>query len=284
MANWFYAPAAKANTRVPILFPTFKIEKSHTIYMLGSTDGLTFTELGADYNYTDNTEIVRDGWLYDDGQSYWMVYGNTDATVITSTTGLLRSQNLKDWALVTHIDWSAAMTGVNMVYAAKWFVTDDGVPHVVAPVTDTGLLHTNFRLFETHPLNAAMTSWSAPVQIGGTGLRGDMIDPFIVKKGSTYYLWYKYRTTQQIEIISSADPFTGYTLYQTGDWAGWGSGVEAMTVRQFGSTWRVYMDRFQAGTGMAYSESTDDWATWSSLTGVSGPWTTRSGDIFKRSR
>src|SRR5262249_7639815 len=62
-------------------------------------------------------------------------------------------------------------------------------------------------------------NWSAPVAVTGTGLPSSMIDPYVTKRGSTYYLWHKGVT--YTEIASSASLLTGYTPLRTGDWAGW---------------------------------------------------------------
>jgi hypothetical protein len=253
--------------------------------MLWSNDGKDFEYLGSEYDYINNDEVVRDAWLYDDGGTYWMVYGNTDGAIVTTTLSLAKSVNLKDWEFVGHIDFSEAMANVNMVYAGKWYIDDSGNPHIIAPVSNDGLNDAGFTLFETHPLDDEFLTWSTPAQITGTSLPNNMIDPCLVKKDTTYYLFFKNENTKYIEVASSSSPFSGYTMLHTGNWAGWGSGVEAVTVLRVGTIWRAYMERYVAHTGIAWSESADDWSTWTALASVTGaPFEVRSGGVFKRNR
>lgn len=250
-----------------------------------SGDGKAWTNLGGNsgYDYINNSEVVRDGWIYDDGTYFWVVYGNTDAIIQTTTLSLAKTTNFLDWQFVGHIDLSGAAANVNMVFAGKWFVTDDGNPHIVVPVASS--YPSNMNLYEIHPTNSTMTTWSNPVSVAVSGIN-NLIDPYIVKKGSTYYLWYKNETTKYIEVASSTSPFSGYSVIHSGDWAGWGANCEAVTVVQIDSnTWRAYMERYIAQTGMAWSESTDDWVTWTPLVNITGAdFVARSGDFYKRTR
>lgn len=266
------------------LLGSFSQQQGHTITLLGSDNLGNFTALGSSYNYVNNGEVVRDAWMYDDRSTYWMVCGNTDGSIVTTTLSLARSSDLTGWTFVTHIDFSAAMANVNMTYAGKWFLDDWGVPHVIAPVSNDGLNDNGFVLFEVHPLNGQMTSWSTPVPLLGSGLPNNMIDAVIVHKGDYYYLWFKNENTKYCEVARSISPFSGYTMWKSGNWAGWGNQVEAFSLIQSDSIWRIYMERYAAGTGLAFSISSNDWSTWNSLTNITAPFTARSAGIFTRVR
>lgn len=157
-------------------------------------------------------------------------------------------------------------------WAPEWFIDSDGSPHVTIAITQGGNLGP-FTIYELHPTNADFTSWSAPSPLVITG-EGNPIDPYLTKVAGTYYLWYvAWGASNPHEYIqyASSSTLTGtYTLQRTGNWAGWGglaNGLEGPSLIQLADRWRLYFDDvlplYSSDLGnIAYSDSFDNWATW----------------------
>ncbi len=191
---------------------------------------------------------------------------------------VISSPDLQDWSLVHHVDCTS-IASLAHVWAPEWFIDTDGSIHVFVACSNSGT--TAFQIYETHPTNAALTTWSNPAIVTGTSLPSDMIDPFMVKVGNTYNIWYKNDSTKYIEYLSSTSLTSGYTVTKSGDWASWGSGLEGPSLLQVdSSTWRIYFDKYTA-QGIYYSESTDNWATWSAKALITSPITMSHGTVVR---
>jgi len=247
------------------------------LQMYGSTDGKHFVQYST--NYTPNVGTVRDPNLYFDGTTYWMVHTNGAFTDHTTFT-VAKSTDLIAWTHVTNVDLSGTIPTVNRVWGPKWFKdTNDSLYVLVSTSTNGG--SGPFTHWITYPTNAEMTTWSAVVQI--SGLPANTIDGQVVKNGSTYTIWFKNETTKYVEYSSSSALRTGYSITGSDDWAGWGNELEGNWLIDLGTgTWRIYLDKYTgAGVGYYYSESTDNWATWSAKT-FTIPSTLRNGSVTKR--
>ena len=95
--------------------------------------------------------------------------------------------------------------------------------------------------------------------------------------GGTWYQFYKIddRVVPANNLIeyATASVWNGtYTIETSGNWAGWGSGVEACSFLLLANgDYQIYMDRYYAGTGYAYSyipAANFPTGTWSALTGI----------------
>ena len=84
----------------------------------------------------------------------------------------------------------------------------------------------------------------------GLQLRGigpNYIDTYIVKSGGTYHAFSKNETTKYIEHATATSLTGPYTWVGTGNWAGWGSGLEGPAlVRLPDHRWRIYFDNYSA--------------------------------------
>lgn len=257
--------------------PRYFVRRGHSTYLLAtfvgnsdqclalhtSTDRTTWSKQHA--NYLIPNGKLRDPSLLKRNGRYWVAHTKDAVGVATTSFGVAYSDDVLDWT--HHVDVSmTAIVGVNRVWAPEWFVdpADDSVYVFVSCSTDGS----TFALYETHPTNAAMTTWSAPVAISGTGLPSNMIDPFVVKRGATYYLWFKNEAAgaKKLGYLQSSSLTSGYTVVQDGttDWAGWGSDVEGPSLLSLGgNSWRMYLDKYSGGSeGLYYSDSADNWATW----------------------
>jgi hypothetical protein len=176
-----------------------------------------------------------------------------------------------------------AIGDVRYTWAPEWFLDPskaDGLArvHMFVAATTTGA-DGPFRIYEMHPGNATMTSWSTPVEVTGTNLPADQIDPFMVyapeigTAGKPYKLWYKENNGGSIEYMESASLTSGYTVVEKGNWAHWQvrSSVEAIcVVRLDDGGWRAYFNENAGYTtiGNFYSDSLDGWATWSARANI----------------
>lgn len=244
--------------------------------VLTSSDGLTFAEVAQSAVYDPpSSASLRDPSILRYRGRWWICH-----TVATGHFDVIVSDDLVNWSRVGGVSSPVADASGN-AWAPQWFVDDDGSVHVlVSLAVDTDSQHNH--IFETHPTTDSLSgSWSTPVQISGSGLPTAMIDAWAISRDGVYYLWYKNEVTGQKHIeYASAAALTGpYTVVGAGDWAGWGGGLEGMSLVHLGGTrWRVYMDKY-TDLGIYYSESDDDWATWSTKALITTPWTIAHPDV-----
>jgi hypothetical protein len=243
-------------------------------YTFASFDGLAWTQFGSSPAVPDT---LRDPALIHYDGKWWLAATAGGGTNATAYFYLYSSADLLTWSAVANISTSGP--GTTATWAPSWFVdpSDDSI-HIIVALATGGSTHA---LYELHPTNRAMTTWSTPVLIGGTGFPSDYIDGSVTKVGATYYLWFKDNIAgnEWIDVFTSSSLTTGYTALHTGDWAGWKAAVGAIEapviVGLDDGRWRIYFYHY---TGMTsgteyYSETTD--ATFA--TGWSAPASTLSG-------
>lgn len=195
------------------------------LYFLTSTDGLTWSLLASAIGSSDPSH--RDPsplWWHG---AFWLAATRGDVAY----WHLFRSTDGVTWTFVG----APATTGATQTWAPHWFVDVDGSVHVLVACNAGG-----WGIYEMHPLDDAMTTWSAPAWVSGTGYSWP-IDPNLVIVGSTYYLFWKDNGADYLCLSTSSSPFSGYTAIRTGNWAGWGSGLEGSSVIHLpDGTWRAY--------------------------------------------
>lgn len=241
-----------------------------------SEDGLTFRD-GA---LIDTNTGRRDpSLIHWDGM--WWVLLTGGGTILR----LYSSTDLETWTGPTSI---TVDLGADHTWAPEWIRNMDGTPYLhpdtglpCATVNVTTDSEATFTVREIHPTNRAMSTWSTPVTVTGTGLPTKMIDAFLLVDGEDYWLWYKNEgTNKRIEIVhSTTDLTSGYTVFESGDWAGWyaardggANSIEGPAlVRLDDGRWRIYFNENNGFSSIraVYSETTDDWRTGSST------WTTQ---------
>jgi len=238
-------------------------------YLMASCDGKDWSLINPNPIMIPGSGNQRDPSIFKIRNKYWIAHTNSTNTYFT----VLSSVDLINWTVVTNVSMTG-IAGLNLVWAPEWFVDDDESVHVFVSCS-TGGSTTNFQLYEVHPTNLTMTTWSAPALITGTALPANIIDPFVVKKAGFYYIWYKENTAQYIEYMKSASLTVGYTVQQSGNWAAFGTPREAPCLVQVDSTtWRIYINNISGlnSISVLYSESTNDWASWSAPVAVTSPW------------
>jgi len=238
-------------------------------YLMRSTDGAEFHSIAGPLTPGDRDPSLT-VW---DGK-YWMA-----ATQIASghTFDVWYASDVSgEWTQI--VVNASAIGSVHYTWAPEWFLDPSqgegiGQVHLFFAATTHGI-DGPFRLYEMHPTNRGMTSWSTPVEVTGTGLPRDQIDPFMVyapeigTPGKPYKLWYKENDGAFIEYAESASLTNGYTVVESGNWASWkewGSIEAICVVRLDDGGWRAYFNENAGLTtvGNFYSDSLDGWATWS---------------------
>jgi len=236
------------------------------IYHLTSTDGKAWTEVSASPIVTlpDGVWRQRDPSVLFHNGYYWVAHtmANALAGIIPSNSfRITRSTDLTTWEAVYWKDVVCDIASVKHVWAPEWFVdpADDSV-HIIVAIGTTDVNH---QPYEVHPLDDRWRFWSTPTLITGAW-RSGVIDMHIQKIGSTYHCFAKDERAdpKYVEHYESSSLLSGWTLADSGDWAGWGDTVEAPCVIDVGSgTYRIYLDAY-TGNGIFWSESSDDFATW----------------------
>jgi hypothetical protein len=249
------------------------------LYVWQSTDGLSW-ELRGDNpvyenpnlphtvfppHYNNKQNVVRDPSIMKYNGKYYIIYttNNLPCHYCGNQIGLASSDDLINWNHITDIDMTGAGS-FTYTWAPEWYVDDDGSVHVFVSLNHT--------TYETHPTNQEFTEWTVPVLVGGDWTTSRyMIDAFIVKVDSTYYLWYKGPQDpiyHNIEYATSLSLTEGYIIQETGNWAGFtnppqgGNGIEGESLIQLDDgTWRIYFDDY-VDRGIYYSESSDDFNSW----------------------
>jgi hypothetical protein len=246
------------------LMPSFRTSNDIQIQLYISGDGKSFRRFNDTPIWTTTSPgaagiSTRDPRLLHHKNKFYICFTTTGFSSGTSFD-IIESSDLANWELTARVSMTA-ISGVQQVWGPKWFVDGDTVRICVACTTsypDGPYTH-----YEIHATHAALTAWSSPVAI--TGLPANTIDGVWYKKpgDANYYFWYKNETTKYIEYATSASITSGYSTTGSGDWAGFGTQREGPSLVRIGDGyWRVYYDAYPGG-GIYYSESTDDWATWS---------------------
>jgi hypothetical protein len=240
-------------------------------YLMMSTDGARFETIAGPLSPGD-----RDPSLTFWEGKYWMAATRPNSSAsfdVWSAADPIGAANWTD----SVVDVSAIGT-VYHTWAPEWFFDPagaDGSPqlHIFFAATTRNRLGGPFRLYEIHPVDRAIGEWSKPVEVTGTELPVDQIDPFMVyapeigTAGKPYKLWYKENNGGGIEYMESASLTSGYSVVEHGNWAGWnvGRSIEAIClVRLDDGSWRAYFNENAGMTtvGNFYSDSLDNWATW----------------------
>jgi hypothetical protein len=113
--------------------------------------------------------------------------------------------------------------------------------HVIFSASTAGTAG-QFRPYRITATNADLSAWTSPVALG---IPANYIDSFVVKTGGTYHNFLKNETTKYIEHATATSLNGPWTFVGTGNWAGWGSGLEGPAlVRLPDGRWRIYFDQY----------------------------------------
>lgn len=243
--------------------------------IMWSLDGKDFRSLTGEIA-TDNSPnaYAGDSAIMHWNGKWWITHQFSTAGITKFT--IQSSDDLVTWAEVHEVD--TGIGGIVETYPGAWARNEDGSvyvdpsdgrPRFVFTAT-TGSVGTGpYVPYEIHPTNDALTTWSTAAALTGDW-PSSIIDPFWVKHGDEWALWYKRQAAEQVTYATSATLTGTYVQQETGDWAGWGTSREDPNlVKLDDGRWRIYLQKYTgSNNGIFWSESDDDWATWSSLVQV----------------
>ena len=258
------------------------------LVLLGSLDGVHWTALSNSSFYHPASTHCQEPSIIYHGGFYWVCYTQNpnDSSETETTFGVIKSADLKNWTAVASVDMSS-ISSVHHVWAPEFFIdpADDSV-HVFVTCNAEVSTVNNFKIYEVHPTDTGMTTWSTPVEVTGD-FPSSVIDVFVHKIDSTYYLWYKNNGTEFVCFATSTSLTSGYVTQKSGDWAGWGSAIEGPCVVELpDGRWRIYLQKYVMSPYSAtiyYSESTSAAieGTWSTKARIVDPWAVMHGTMLR---
>ena len=232
-------PSASAAPVTRFVFTAFTNSSESNMYVYTSANARDFSLLRGPA-YTPPSGLIRDPSImrHTDGRYYVVYTVNWTGTQF----GIASSTNLTNWTFVRNV--TVPLSGIHNTWAPEWFIdpADNSVNVIVSLSTGS---YGPFKPYRFRALNTALSSWAAPVAL--TGFNTNHIDTYIVRSGSTYHAFAKNETTKYIEHATAPSLNGPYTFVGTGNWSGWGSGLEGIAVTQLDNgTWRIFMDAYSS--------------------------------------
>lgn len=259
------------------IFSTFRGSTQQELYMATSFDGRRFEILTGAPVYTSPAgDRLRDPSIIKLGDAWYVCHTAGPSLGNVAYFRILRSVDLVNWTKVTDVS-TASVPNTNYTWAPEWFQDDDGSVHIIVGMSP--YKSREFVMYEMHPTNADMTSWSEPQKLAGPAFPTFIHQPnpslpqyvgaydaHIIKRAGEYYITY-FDVPTSLMLAAKASALLGpYTLHKTGNWLGIGTYKEGGTMVPLGGTnWRFYYANAITST-MYYVESQNDWATWSAPT------------------
>jgi hypothetical protein len=233
-----------------------------------SPDGKTVFGGGANQVYADpNTgNSLRDPSTIKIGDTWYTAY--TINNGYSKNFGVIKSTDLINWSPVTTVDVSS-IGGLNQAWAPELVKDTNGDIYVFFSSMNASSVGSTYYVKAT---TGNLTAWGAPSPVLWTNAPSSIIDPTFVKSGNTWFCFFKNEDTKYIERATSTSLTGTWTVDRTGNWSGWGSGLEGPEiVKTRAGMWRLYLDRYSTNSGYMYTESSD-LGTWTALTAISvGP-------------
>ena len=229
-----------------------------------SDDGLRWREIvGAEGYAPPSSGVVRDPSIIRHRGRWYIAH-----TARGAAFDVIVSDDLVNWAHVATVPMGAALPGY--CWAPEWFRDRDGSLRVYVSAGDTVEHSWAMGMYELHPTDETLATWSAPVRLAFEGGPVSLIDPFMVRSDDgRYCLWYKKEVPGACHITyaAGASPTGPFAVIAGGDdgsifGGGTSKNQEGVSLVRLGpARWRAYYDRI-IGSGIYYRESADDWATW----------------------
>lgn len=231
-------PVASAAGPVPhYLMTAFTNHSESNMYVYDSADATRFTQVRANA-YTPPSGLIRDPSVIRHTDGYYYIVYTTNWT--GDTIGFARSADHVSWTFVRNV--RVGLNGATgSTWAPEWFKDSDGSVHVIFSASTTGTAG-QFRPYRITATNADLSAWTSPVALG---IPANYIDSFVVKTGSTYHNFLKNETTKYIEHATATSLNGPWTFVGTGNWAGWGAGLEGPALTRLpDGRWRIYFDQY----------------------------------------
>ncbi|MES1209004.1 MAG: family 43 glycosylhydrolase, partial [Pseudomonadota bacterium] len=225
---------------------------SERLSIYRSTNALDFT-LVSNTGFSGPSGALRDPSImrHTDGQ-YYVAYTDPLGAGCCGKEdhfSIARSADLTHWTQLTTV--AGGVPGVAHVWAPEWFV--DGATVTIVANMDTLNTDSDFKPYIFTATSPALTTWSGPTALG---IGPNYIDAFVMKTNGPYHVFAKNESPRYVAHATSAKMTGPWTFVGTGDWAGWGSGMEGPCVVPLDDgSWRIYLDGQH--TGFLYSNSPD---------------------------
>ncbi|MFC5835571.1 glycoside hydrolase family 43 protein [Nonomuraea insulae] len=237
------APATAAHAAGPAphyLMTAFTNASQSNMYVYDSANATAFTLIRANA-YTPPSGLIRDPSVIRHTDGYYYLVYTTNWT--GDTIGFARSADAVTWTFLRNV--TVGLNGATgSTWAPEWFKDSDGSVHVIYSASTAGTAG-QFRPYRITATNSALSAWSAPAALG---IPANYIDSFVVKVGSTYHNFLKNETTKYIEHATATSLTGPWTFAGTGNWAGWGSGLEGPALTRLpDGRWRLYFDNYTGG-------------------------------------
>lgn len=289
---FFYCLSIHATRADRFLLATFN-NAEQQLRVLRSTDTSSFDGFGDGivYRPPPGSNLRDPSLLYHQGCYY--VCHTTGDFGAADYFSIIVSENLRDWSHVADVSMSG-IPGIQRTWAPEWFRDNDGTVHVLVSATADNDMSNKHIIYELHALDANdLSAWSAPVPVTGSafgwtgneGRRVGAYDPCVIKRGPTYFMFFFNQYTDYIE-LASAPSLTGpYTRVGTNNWQGIGTYKEGPCIVYLGGArWRMFFAD-QIYSFLSYTDSTDNWQTWSpsvpvSIPGAPGNFTVNHGTLI----
>jgi hypothetical protein len=243
------SPAAAAGPAAHYLMTAFTNSSESNMYVYDSADAAGFSLVRANA-YRPPSGLIRDPSVLRHTDGYYYIVYTTNWT--GDTIGFARSPDQVTWTFLRNV--TVSLNGATgSTWAPEWFKDSDGSVHVIYSASTTGTAG-QFRPYRITATNGALSAWSTPVALG---IPANYIDSHIVKDGGTYHNFVKNETTKYIEHATATSLSGPWHFAGTGNWAGWGSGLEGPALTRLpDGRWRIYFDNYTAGR-YYYADSAD---------------------------
>ncbi|WP_347598554.1 glycoside hydrolase family 43 protein [Acrocarpospora sp. B8E8] len=233
-------PAHAAGPVPHYLMTAFTNSSESNMYVYDSFNATNYNLVRANA-YTPPSGLIRDPSVIRHTDGYYYLVYTTNWT--GNTIGFARSADSVSWTFLRNV--AVGLNGsTGSTWAPEWFKDSDGSVHVIFSASTTGTAG-QFRPYRITATNTALSAWTAPVALG---IPANYIDSFVVKVGGTYHNFLKNETTKYIEHATATSLNGPWQFPGTGNWAGWGSGLEGPALTRLADgRWRLYFDNYTGG-------------------------------------
>ncbi len=220
---------------------------------------------------------LRDPFIWFTNNLYYVAYTIDGLTRTNRGFGIAYSDDLINWntnVIFAPVNVTNTYPSQAMTWGPVRFIDPaDSVEHFFVTVATNNT--TTQLIYELHPTGANYSTWSTPVQVTGTFASSNKICEAVTWADGSYRMLVKDDPSLAggyNDMYVSGSLTSGWVAFGTGDWAGWGTGIEGGALTWLGgNSWRVLFDRYNlSGNGLATSVSTNNMTNWSALTIVAG--------------
>lgn len=235
-------------------------------------------------NSYECSNAVRDPSITKYNGNYYLIHTNPCGATSTHAVAWSKSSDGLSWSAGATLDMTTlGDPGNTFAWAPEWFIDPNSTGLSAVHV----LIALDSQLYEFHPTAEDFSTWSNVIHVTVTGV-SSLIDPFWVYRSGTYYIWYKLQDGScNIQYASSSTLLGTYTNVKTGNWAGFvNSGcVEGPSlIKNLAGGWRLFLDLDHndlAAGQINYSDSADDWTTWTPISPIFTPTQAKHGTAIR---